>query len=180
MLNLNRKLEKLQNEGSYIKVGLVGAGQMGRGMISQIEGMKGMRVVITSDLAVENVTNAYKHAGIDAASIQETNDKEAASKAVQEDKVVATKDMKLVTSLPEVDVVVDATGIPNVGAEIAWDSILNNKHIIMLNVEADVTVGPLLKKWRILPASYIQDLQGMSLEQLWNYMILRMRWDLKL
>ncbi|MEK4304434.1 NAD(P)H-dependent oxidoreductase [Oceanobacillus sp. FSL K6-0251] len=146
MLNLNRKLEKLQNEGSYIKVGLVGAGQMGRGMISQIEGMKGMRVVITSDLAVENVTNAYKHAGIDAASIQETNDKEAASKAVQEDKVVATKDMKLVTSLPEVDVVVDATGIPNVGAEIAWDSILNNKHIIMLNVEADVTVGPLLKK----------------------------------
>src|SRR5699024_2826367 len=47
---------------------------------------------------------------------------------------------------PEVDVVVDATGVPNMGAEIAWDTILNNKHIVMLNVEADVTVGPLLKK----------------------------------
>ncbi|MFD1415573.1 NAD(P)H-dependent oxidoreductase [Oceanobacillus jeddahense] len=146
MLNLNRKLEKLQNEGSYIKVGLVGAGQMGRGMISQIESMKGMRVVITSDLVVENVTNAYKHAGIEASNIEETADKEAASRAVNAEKVVATQNIKLVTSLPEVDVVVDATGIPNVGAEIAWDSILNNKHIIMLNAEADVTVGPLLKK----------------------------------
>lgn len=146
MLNLNRKLEKLENEGSYIKVGLVGAGQMGRGMISQIESMKGMRVVITSDLVIENVTNAYKHAGIDAANIEKTADKEAASKAIQEDRVVATQNIKLVTSLPEVDVVVDATGIPNTGAEIAWDSILNNKHIIMLNAEADVTIGPLLKK----------------------------------
>ncbi len=146
MLNLNRKLEKLENEGSYIKVGLVGAGQMGRGMISQIESMKGMRVVVTSDLVIENVTNAYKHAGIDAANIEETANKEAASKAIKEDRVVATQNIKLVTSLPEVDVVVDATGIPNTGAEIAWDSILNNKHIIMLNAEADVTIGPLLKK----------------------------------
>ncbi|WP_174614563.1 NAD(P)H-dependent oxidoreductase [Virgibacillus ihumii] len=146
MLGINRKLANLEKTGSYIKVGLVGAGQMGRGMISQIESMKGMRVVITADLAIENVENAYKHAGIEEANIKVTDDLEMAREAVNQDKVVAAKDSKLVTSLPEVDVVVDATGVPNIGAEIAWDTILNNKHIVMLNVEADVTVGPLLKK----------------------------------
>src|SRR5699024_9527625 len=146
MLGINRKLANLEKSGSYIKVGLVGAGQMGRGMISQIESMKGMRVVITADLAIENVENAYNNAGIHSANIVVTNDMEKAQGDLSRDQVVATKDSKLVTSLPEVDVVVDATGVPNMGAEIAWDTILNNKHIVMLNVEADVTVGPLLKK----------------------------------
>ncbi|MFB4167227.1 NAD(P)H-dependent oxidoreductase [Virgibacillus sp. JSM 102003] len=146
MLNINRKLQKLENNGSYIKVGLVGAGQMGRGMISQIEGMKGMRVVATADLAIENVKNAYTNAGISASTIAVTDDLSKAESAVNQNQVVATTNVKLVTSLPDVDVVVDATGIPNLGAEIAWDTILNNKHIVMLNVEADVTVGPLLKK----------------------------------
>ncbi|SFE12175.1 Predicted homoserine dehydrogenase, contains C-terminal SAF domain [Lentibacillus persicus] len=146
MLGINRKLANFEKSGSYIKVGLVGAGQMGRGMISQIESMKGMRVVITADLAINNVKNAYENAGIDRANIVETDELEKACAAVSQDKVIATKDSKLVTALSEVDVVVDATGVPNIGAEIAWDSILNNKHIVMLNVEADVTVGPLLKK----------------------------------
>jgi predicted homoserine dehydrogenase-like protein len=52
----------------------------------------------------------------------------------------------LLLSLPNVDVIVDATGVPSVGAEIAWKSILNKKHIVILNVETDVTVGPLLNK----------------------------------
>jgi predicted homoserine dehydrogenase-like protein len=146
MLGINRKLEELQKNGEIIKVGLVGAGQMGRGMISQIESMVGMRVVITADIQVENVTNAYLKSGVAKESIIESNDDIEATKAVKAGKVVATTDSKLVTSLSEVDVVVDATGVPDIGAKIAWDAILNKKHIVMLNVEADVTVGPLLKK----------------------------------
>ncbi|WP_200410914.1 NAD(P)H-dependent oxidoreductase [Virgibacillus salexigens] len=146
MLGLNRKLQRLENKGSYIKVGLIGAGQMGRGMISQIEGMKGMRVVVTADLRVDNIKNAYTHAGIKSSNVIVTDDKDKATIALKHNQVIATADMKLVTSLEEVDVVVDATGVPNIGAEIAWDSILNRKHIVMLNVEADVTIGPLLKK----------------------------------
>lgn len=115
MLNINRKLAKLENEGSYIKVGLVGAGQMGRGMISQIESMKGMRVVVTADLFIDNITNAYKHAGIEANEIVVTEDAKDDQKLVQENKVVATTNTQLVTTLPEVDVVVDATGVPNIG-----------------------------------------------------------------
>ncbi|TWT01115.1 NAD(P)H-dependent oxidoreductase [Planomicrobium sp. CPCC 101079] len=146
MLGINRKLEELENQGVTIKVGLVGAGQMGRGMISQIENMAGMRVVVTADIQIDNVKNAYIKSGVSASDVVETNNNDDAVEAIQSGKVVATTDAQLVTSLSEVDVIVDATGVPNIGAKIAWDAILNKKHIVMLNVEADVTVGPLLKK----------------------------------
>lgn len=146
MLGINRKLEELEKNGTIIKVGLVGAGQMGRGMVSQIESMAGMRVVITADIQIDNVINAYSKSGVADADIVQTDHAGEAAEAVQNGKVVATTDAQLVTSLSEVDVVVDATGVPDIGAKIAWDAILNKKHIVMLNVEADVTIGPLLKK----------------------------------
>ena len=44
-----------------------------------------------------------------------------------------------------VDVVVEATGVPAVGAQMAYAAITHNKHVVMVNVEADVTVGPILR-----------------------------------
>ncbi|RKD76192.1 putative homoserine dehydrogenase-like protein [Sinobaca qinghaiensis] len=146
MLGTNRKLIELEKQGKSIRVGLVGAGQMGRGMIAQIEKMKGMKVVITADIAVENVVKAYENAGIKKADLVVTDNKSKAAEAVRSGFVVATADASLVSGLADVDVVVDATGVPNVGAEIAWKSITNKKHIVMLNVEADITVGPILKQ----------------------------------
>ncbi|TSB47251.1 NAD(P)H-dependent oxidoreductase [Alkalicoccobacillus porphyridii] len=146
MLGINRKLAALEQQGKVINVGLIGAGQMGRGMVAQIEGMKGMRVVVTADIQVENAVNAYRNAGVKLEDIVETTDPSVAEKAVNQGKVISTTSSSLVTSLPSVDVVVDATGVPDIGARIAWDTIMNKKHIVMLNVEADVTVGPLLKQ----------------------------------
>lgn len=146
MLGTNRKLIALEQQGKSIRVGLVGAGQMGRGMIAQIEKMKGMKVVITADIAVENVVNAYENAGIKKTNLVVTDDRSEAAEAIRSGLVVATADASLVSGLADVDVVVDATGVPNVGAEIAWKSITNKKHIVMLNVEADITVGPILKQ----------------------------------
>ncbi|MFB1083090.1 NAD(P)H-dependent oxidoreductase [Jeotgalibacillus sp. JSM ZJ347] len=146
MLGINRKLEELEKAGGQIKVGLVGAGQMGRGMVSQIESMSGMRVVMTADIQIDHVVNAYVKSGVQDTDIVKTNVLEEADEAIRSGKVAATTDAQLVTSSTEVDVIVDATGVPDIGAKIAWDAILNKKHIVMLNVEADVTIGPLLLK----------------------------------
>jgi predicted homoserine dehydrogenase-like protein len=145
-MSLNKKLAELERKGGLIRVGLVGAGQMGRGMISQIEGMKGMRVVATADVRPEAAVEAYLHAGVKQSQIVETRELERAEKAIEQHHVVVTTDMQLLLALPNVDVIVDATGVPSIGAEIAWKSILYKKHIVMLNVETDVTVGPLLNK----------------------------------
>jgi predicted homoserine dehydrogenase-like protein len=138
------KLEALQKEGNFIRVGLIGAGQMGRGMISQIAAMKGMQVVATADIQTKNAVHAYENAGYTAGDIVQTEEIEKAERAISAGQVVVTSNMQLVLQLAAVDVIVDATGIPNLGAEIAWKSILAKKHIVMLNVETDVTVGPLL------------------------------------
>ena len=53
MLNMNWKLEQREKEGKIIKVGIVGAGQMGRGMVTQMVLMKGMTPAIVSDINVD-------------------------------------------------------------------------------------------------------------------------------
>ncbi|RNB88657.1 NAD(P)-dependent oxidoreductase [Brevibacillus nitrificans] len=146
MLGFNRRLAALEKEGGCIRVGLVGAGQMGRGLISQIEGMHGMRVVITADLFPENIKAAYRRAGVPDSRILETQDFDKADQAIASGYSVATTEAELIPQLSNVDVIVDATGMPDIGAKVAWEAIRHKKHIVMLNVEADVTVGPWLKK----------------------------------
>lgn len=144
MIGINRKLAELDQSGNFIRVGLVGAGQMGRGMVSQIENMKGMRVVAIADLQIDNVQHAYAGAGIE--DVVTTSDLHIANQTLEQGKVVATTAAAMITMIEKIDVIVDATGLPNVGAEIATRAIFNKKHIVMLNVETDVTIGPILKK----------------------------------
>ena len=60
-------------------------------------------------------------------------------------KYLVTEDAVLLSKLESLDAVVEATGLTEVGATVAWNCIQHGKHVIMLNVETDVTVGPLNK-----------------------------------
>lgn len=144
MLGINRKLKNLEKEGKRIQVGLVGAGQMGRGMVAQIKGMSGMKVVAIADIDLDAVKNSYNFAGIKEDEIVVANTLSEAEIAIGNDKLIAANNYNILTEMEGIDVIVDATGVPDVGANVALQSILNKKHIIMLNVETDVTIGPLL------------------------------------
>ena len=146
MLGVNRELVELEKSGKEIRVGLVGAGQMGRGMISQIESMKGMRVAATSDINLDNVKHAYSIAGINDADVAVPENIGGADQALDEGKYLALTDTDLLCEVKGLDVIVDATGVPEVGALVAVKAIENKKHIVMLNVEADITVGVYLNK----------------------------------
>ncbi|MDI3481602.1 MAG: hypothetical protein PWQ97_1257 [Tepidanaerobacteraceae bacterium] len=146
MLNLNTKLKQLEESGKKINIGLVGAGQMGRGMTSQMLCMKGIRPTIISDINLENAKKAYILAGISPDDIEVAKTPAEAEEAFSRGKYIITEDFEVVTRALPVDVVIDATGVPEAGAQIALESIHNGKHIVMLNVETDVTVGPILKR----------------------------------
>ena len=60
--------------------------------------------------------------------------------------MVGTTNAQLATSLPSIQVVIDATGSPEMGARISWNAIKHKKHIVMMNVECDVTIGPILSQ----------------------------------
>ena len=147
MLNMDKKLAKLEEQGNIIQVGIVGAGQMGRGMISQMVRILGMRPAIVSDITIENVINCFYSAGLDKADIVITNVLTEANAALEQGKYVATEDAKLVAQADMVDCVVDATGVPDVGASIAVLAMEHKKHVVMLNVETDVVIGPYLHQF---------------------------------
>jgi len=146
MLNMNRKLQQHAESGKLIRTGVVGAGQMGRGLITQLVRMQGLTPSIVSSRNVENAVNALCDAGIDRTDILIANTLSQVNEAMERGKFVATSDLDALTRANLLDCVIDATGIPDVGAKVAHDALTNKKHVVMLNVETDVVIGPYLKK----------------------------------
>ena len=146
MLNINTALRKLDENGKHICMGLVGAGQMGRGIVTQVFQMKGMCIPIIANRTVTKAKEAFQLAGVDSKDIIVTNTVSEAENAIKNGKYVVTEDFEVVAKVLPVDVIIEATGVPEIGAQVALKAIHNGKHIVMLNVEADATVGPILKK----------------------------------
>jgi len=147
-MSLKDKLrEREELTGSPIRVGLVGAGQMGTGLISQIEKMVGMRVVATADVVPDRAKNAYKEASVDPAIVVvEENDPIKAGKLIRDGKRIASHSADLIVSIPEVDIIVECTGVPEVGANTCHKAIMAHKHVVNMNVETDCTIGYYLAK----------------------------------
>ncbi len=170
MLGINDKLKDLQSRGGAIRTGIVGVGQMGSSMVAQIESLDGMEVTAVANRNVNNAAKILKGIGIEtsrmvllegANKIQDGNrtsgiikicgqDRKIigreVSKAISDGKIIVTDDIRELAGIEELDVVVDATGDPEAGAQISYSAISNQKHMVSFNVEADTTIGPLLKK----------------------------------
>ena len=140
---IQQKLLKRHAAGAPIRVGWVGAGRMITGAICQTALMKGMRNAVICDIRVEAAVRAFEINGVKKKDVLIADNVGAANDAIRAGKPVITQDSRMMPEL-EVDCVVEGTGVPEVGAEVAFRCIQGGKHIIMLNVEADVVVGPIL------------------------------------
>ncbi len=140
---ISEKLRRREAEGNPIRVGWVGAGRMITGAICQTAQMKGMRPAVVCALRVDAALRAYEINGHRREDIVVTNDAGVANDAIRAGKPVVTGDAHLMPGL-EVDCVVEGTGVPEVGAEVAYRCIEGGRNIILLNVETDVVVGPIL------------------------------------
>lgn len=146
MLGMNYRLKDLHEKNNPIKVGIIGAGQMGRGLISQLYKMKGMTPSVVCDIDINKVLHAFSKSNITENDYIITNNLSQANDAIKKGKIVVSEDKQIASFVDETDCVVDATGFTDIGAEIAIDTINNGKNIVMLDVEADVVVGPILKR----------------------------------
>ena len=146
MIGINNKLRELHENNKEIKVAVIGAGLMGKGMVSQLTLVKGMEPSLVIDRTLEKILDAYKMAGISKEDIVIAKTLEDINVGMEKNKFIACDNLDLVAKANLIDVVVDATGRPNAGAQIAMDAINNKKHIVMLNVEADSVIGPILNK----------------------------------
>jgi predicted homoserine dehydrogenase-like protein len=144
--NVYQDLKELESRGEFVSIGLVGAGQMGTDIVSQVAQMDGVRVPVVADIDIERAKKAYQLSGIDNSDIYHSSTKAEIEEHIQKGESVVTEDGFILPELEGIDVIIDATGVPKVGAKIGLDTINNQKHIVMMNVEADVVVGPILKK----------------------------------
>ncbi|MBS12631.1 MAG: hypothetical protein CME19_13630 [Gemmatimonadetes bacterium] len=143
---LSGLLAQRERDGDPIRVGLVGSGKFGTGLVAQVAGMRGMEVRAIADINLDSAKEAFEAGGYTADQTYVVQNGNGLEDALATGKRAITDDGSLIASSDQIDVIVDATGIPSVGTRTAHDAIHHNKHIVMVNVEADVTVGPYLKR----------------------------------
>ena len=140
-MELISKLRKRAAEGNPLKVGIVGCGQMGSGLAHAMQSVEGMTVAAISDIAVERGIRTFEELGCRREDVVVTDDRGTAEDTVRAGKAVVTSNALLMPALESLEANVEATGVPDVGARVAYDSIMNHKPIVMLNVETDITIG---------------------------------------
>lgn len=137
------KLQELaKKNGRPFRIALVGAGQMGRGFAAQAHRL-GLEVAAVADIAPDRINQAFHDLGHPQPII--SSDPAELNHLIKAGQPAGTTNADIVPQL-DVDVVVEATGVAAIGADIIYKSLSASKHVATLNVEADVTVGPILHK----------------------------------
>lgn len=142
---IREDLHRLEAEGKPIRVGVSGAGWIGSGFVRQVSHMQGMVVNVLADEDLSAARQAFLDCGYRGESIIEAHRPNEAMDALRAGKRVITTSYRLAAQLEHVDIVADVTPFPATGAETASACIEYGKDIVMVNIEADVTVGHILK-----------------------------------
>ncbi|MGX9571620.1 MAG: homoserine dehydrogenase [Mesorhizobium sp.] len=138
-------LQRAEKQGP-ITIGLAGAGQMGTDIVVQVALMPGMRIGAISEVRPQAAIDAALLAGHDRSDIVHAGNAADIDRAIEAGKIAVTEDLHALASAGRIDVIIDATGNPNIGTLFALEVMKNGKHIVMLNVEADITIGRFLKE----------------------------------
>src|SRR5437764_7052487 len=128
-MNLHHLLAARVAAGRPVRIALIGAGKFGSMFLSQVPTTPGLEVAAIADLSPERAREACRTVGWDEARIAATEFTDDAAAAIKRH---------------DVEVVIEATGNPAAGIRHARLAIEAGKHIVMVNVEADALVGPLL------------------------------------
>lgn len=130
-MNLARLAFEANEHETPIRAGLIGSGKFGSMFLSQVPCISGLEVTAIADLDPGRAQNACRNVGWDDEHIRRTQ---------------FLDDGSVLAALDQVDVVIEATGDPRAGITHAQAAIAAGKHIVMVNVEADVLAGPVLSK----------------------------------
>lgn len=145
MIIVDTALQRREAEGHPIRVAIVGAGFMSRGLVNQIaNSTPGMTVAAIVNRTVAKAERAYSEAGV--AGARQVSTLAETEAALAAGIPVYTDDHSAVVGSVHVDAVVDATGAVEYGCHLALACIEARKHLVLMNAEVDGTVGPILKK----------------------------------
>ena len=145
MIIVDRALERREQAGDPVRVGMVGAGAMGRGIALQVAtAVPGMEISAIANRTPANGEQAYRQAG--AAEVRFVEDEEQLAAALDEGVPAVTADPSLLAAAPQLDAILEVTGAVEFGCQVILDAIAQGKNVITMNAELQGTVGPILKQ----------------------------------
>ncbi|MBX6745021.1 MAG: Gfo/Idh/MocA family oxidoreductase [Acetobacteraceae bacterium] len=139
-MNLHRMLRARAAEGKPVTVGLIGAGKFGSMFLAMAARTPGLQVAGISDLSIPRAREALARVGWPEAQYAAPD----LDTALRDGSTTLTEDAMALMAEPRIEVIVECTGHPAAGIRHALAAIAHGKHIVMVNVEADVLAGPLL------------------------------------
>lgn len=114
---------------------------MGTDMVVQLNRMPGLRLGAIAEMRPPQAKAAAALAGFAEDATVYCDTASAIDAAIARGRIAITSSPAELARSGLVDVVIDATGNPDIGTAFALDAIANGKHVVMLNVEADITIG---------------------------------------
>ncbi|HEV7276026.1 MAG TPA: NAD(P)H-dependent oxidoreductase [Devosiaceae bacterium] len=145
LTGLARDLAARADTGKPIRIGVIGSGEMGTDLVTQGALMPGIEIAAIATRRPHTARDAMTIAYGDDSHGIEAETPAQVSAAIEAGRCAITSAEALVTT-PQIDVVIDATGKPGVAADYDLLAMEHGKHLVMMNVEADVTIGPYLKQ----------------------------------
>ncbi len=137
---LLERLEARAAAGRPVMVALAGAGRFGTSVAAQIAQIDGLQLAAVADPNVDNGVEALKAADWAKGQWRQCEGAGEARGALEGGAAVLAPDAEVLESAP-IDVLVEATGIPEVAARNAWNALRQGRHVVMVTVEADVSCG---------------------------------------
>ena len=141
-MSLIQKLKARAENNRPVRVGIIGAGKFGSMYLSQAPRTPGIHLVAVADLSPQRAKESLARVGWDAPRYSASSLQDAAKSGA----TFITDDADKMIASEFIDIVIDATGSPAAGIRHALLCFDSRKHIIMVNVEADVLAGPLLAR----------------------------------
>jgi len=146
MIIVDSALKERERQNNPVKVGIIGAGYMGRGTVLTIErSIPGMKVAALYNRTLSKAKRAYEQAEID--TYREIHSTDELDQMIDDGGYAITDNPYFLCQAKNLDVIIEATGQIEFGAQVTMEAIKNKKHVVLMNAELDATVGPILKKY---------------------------------
>lgn len=160
MILVDRALQQCESENKPIRVGLIGAGYMGRGLAIQIitAFSSGMRLSAIYNRTESKAHLAYTQAGVN--DIQTVDNQSALEHAIDQAQPTVCSDPLAICRADNIDVIVEATGEVEFGATVVMEALQHGKHVVLMNAELDALCGPLLQTYAKKAGVVISNVDG--------------------
>ncbi len=165
MIIVDNALKAREAQGKPLRVGMIGAGFMGRGLVNQIvHSVPGERMSAIYNRHPQKAIDAYRYAGLEPVVVSKQGELED---AIRKQRPAVTEDPFLLCRSEQIDCLVDVTGAVEFGAHVVLEAFKHKKHVVLMNAELDATIGPILqvyaRKYGVLLSACDGDQPGVEI-----------------